>query len=341
MRCPECKALNEPGTSACTTCGLLLIKLEPPKRRKDDLAEKRRASDKRENCPYCRGDIAPGAVYCPHCQQILSEEHRVKVTRRLRSNINYASWVAYVFGLITFLLFRPVGLISIAAGLILSIIYYALPEADRQPKTDKKGLAGVWPYFKAQFRLDRIAVPLPGLRTRRLVFVGTPLFAAAIGYLANFLFLQQPMNQVLRANAAFEGIEISTHYRYWVVPGQIVYNLQSVGGKRTALDVHTVLLEYAKRLKDEKFKKVELQFRGQTRFTIDGSAFQKLGREYDRRNFAYVLFEFPRMLRGEPPAEEEGTSDGEALLEFHDQWYAEEIRGKKIETTKSQMISSN
>ena len=330
MRCPECNALNESGAAACATCGLLLANLQRPRRRRDDFAAffKRRSSDSQGTCPYCRGEIEPDAVYCRHCQTILSEEYRLKTTRRLRANINYASWVAYVFGLISFLIFRPVGMISIGAGLILSIVYYALPELDRQPRSEKKGLSAVWPFLKAQFRLDRIAVPLPVLRKRRLVFVGTPLVAAVIGYFANFLFLQQPMNQVLQGHTTFDGIEVSAHYRYWVLPGQVVYNLQSVDARR-AIDVHTVLLEYAKRLKDRRFKSVELQFRGERRFSIDGSTFQRVGREYDQRNFAYVLFDFPRLFRGTDSPEDSGSiSDSEALLEFHDQWYARELRDK-------------
>jgi predicted nucleic acid-binding Zn ribbon protein len=334
MHCPECHGLNTDTATACATCGLLLIGLRAQQRRKDDRAvEKRRAADKRSTCPFCRGDIAPDAVYCPHCQQILNEEHRLKVTRRMRANINYASWVAYIFGLVTFLLFRPVGMISIAAGMILSIVYYALPEAERMPRTDKKGLAAVWPFLKTQFRMDRIAVPVPALNKRRIVFVGTPLIAALIGYLANFFFLQQPMNQVLKA-AAFDGIEVSTHYRYWVIPGEIIYNLQAVGAKRT-IDVHTVLLEYAKRLKDHRFKNVELQFRGQPKYKIQGTAFRKVGTEYDRRNFAYVLFEFPRQVHGTPESAEGGLSDSDALHEFHKQWYADELGGTRFQEQRA------
>lgn len=335
MRCPECHGLNADNAAACATCGLLLVRLQPPRRRKDDLAsEQRRASDQKVFCPLCRGEIAPEALCCPHCQHILSEEHRVKVTRRLRANINYASWVAYIFGLITFLLFRPVGMISIAAGLILSIVYYALPEAERMPRTDRKGLAAIWPFLKAQFRLDRAAIPIPALNKRRIVFVGTPLVAALIGYLANFFLLQQPMNQVLRASPSFEGIRVSTHYRYWVIPGEIIYNLEGVGGKHT-IDVHTVLLEYAKRLKDDRFRSIELQFRGRPRFTVQGSAFRKLGREYHRRNFAYVLFDFPRLIYGAPEPSPEGDSDRDALLEFHNHWYADELRGPKGEERRA------
>ena len=41
--------------------------------------------------------------------------------------MNYASWVAYLFGLGALLVFRPVGLLSIAPDLLLSIVYYAIP----------------------------------------------------------------------------------------------------------------------------------------------------------------------------------------------------------------------
>ena len=63
------------------------------------------------------------------------------------------------------------------------------------------------------------------MRNKKLVFVGTPLIAALIGYSANLFLLQQPMNDVLKQNAAFRGMKVSAHYEYWVVPGVVVYDL--------------------------------------------------------------------------------------------------------------------
>ena len=80
--------------------------------------------------------------------------------------------------------------------------------------------------IRRQLKLERVSIPLPALRNKKLVFVGTPLIAALIGYSANLLLLQEPMNEVLRQNSAFRGMEVSAHYQYWVVPGVVVYDLQ-------------------------------------------------------------------------------------------------------------------
>ena len=326
MRCPECKSLNEAGSSACGQCGLLLLKLTPAKRRSDDFAAtKRRASDQSlMQCPFCGGEIQNSAARCLHCAQIVKAEARVEQALRRRAQINYASWIAYIFGLIAFVVFKPVGIVSIAAGLLLSIAYYAIP-IERVSKSDDDEKEGFWDFAKRQVRLERIAIAIPRIPGRKLVFVGTPLIAATIGFLANFFLLQQPMNKILAANSAYDGMSVSAHYRYFFIPGEVTYDLRSIGSRQSTLDVHTALLEYAKTLKGRRFRNIRLSYQGVDKFSIAGDKFQKLGEEYDRRNFAYVLLDFPKLYRrhsGKAPAKQQ-DNDRDALHEFHQQWYAE------------------
>ena len=135
MRCPECNSSNEPGAAACATCGLILFKM-PQKRRSEDFASQRRRSGDLDSthCPFCEGTIASRAVRCRHCSEVVNDDYYRERAQRLRARVNYASWVAYIFGLAALLLFRPVGLFSIAAGLLLSIVYYAIP-VDPSPAT--------------------------------------------------------------------------------------------------------------------------------------------------------------------------------------------------------------
>src|SRR6185503_9073652 len=100
--------------------------------------------------------------------------------------------------------------------------------------------------IKRQLKMERVSIPLPVLRNKKLIFVGTPLVAALIGYSANLFLLQEPVNDILKENAAFRGMEVSAHYEYWVVPGVIVYDLQGVSVNQTPIDVHTAFLEFAK-----------------------------------------------------------------------------------------------
>jgi hypothetical protein len=316
MRCPECKANNQPGAAACTNCGLLLLNAAPKRRAEDLAVQGRRASDHEDaKCRFCGGIIAMNAIRCTHCSEVLDEDFYRERAQRLRSRVNYASWVAYLFGLGALLVFRPVGVVSVAAGLLLSIVYYAIPV---EPPSASFGTL-----LRHQLRFERVAIPLPALRQKKLVLVGTPLVAALIGYSANILMLQQPVNDTLRENAALRGMKVSAHYQYWVVPGVVVYDLEELSFRQTPIDVHTAFLEFAKKLKARRYSRVDLSYRGTTKFSIDGHSFARLGEEYSRRNFDYVLYSFPRLFRAADgtPAPDPHTTDRDALLEFHRRWY--------------------
>jgi hypothetical protein len=268
-------------------------------------------------CRFCGAEIDSQAIRCRHCSEIVNDQYYRERAQRIRSRVNYASWVAYLFGLGALLVFRPVGVLSIAAGLALSIVYYAIP-AEPPASAGKKG--GLGKFLLRQLRMERVAISLPAMRKRRLVFVGTPLVAAVIGYSANLILLQRPVDEVLESNAAFHGMKVSAHYQYWIVPGVVVYDLRELSFRQTPIDVHTALLEFARKVREKRYARVDLSWRGQTRMSIDGASFAKLGDEYEKKNFEYVLYEFPKLFKGG----ERVTSDRDALLQFHRQWYGED-----------------
>ena len=332
MRCPECKAVNEASAAACASCGLLLLNAAPKRRAEDLAVKKRRASDlDSADCRFCGGAVPPRAIRCKHCSEVLDEDFYRERAQRLRSRINYASWVLYLFGLGALLVFRPVGVLSIAAGLLLSIAYYAVPvEPPSSPR--QKRQTSVWAMIKRQLKLERVAIPMPALRHRKLVFVGTPLVAAMIGYSANLFLLQEPVNEVLSENAAFHGMKVSAHYQYWVVPGVVVYDLKGLTFRQTPIDVHTAFLEFANKMKEKRYSRVDLSYKGTTKFSIDGASFMKLGHEYANRNFEYVLYNVPRLFRpadGTKPIPAE-ASDRDTLLEFHRRWYGQDLLTKTV-----------
>ncbi|MBV8520059.1 MAG: hypothetical protein JO197_21885 [Acidobacteria bacterium] len=333
MRCPECHFLNESNAAACTNCGLLLLKVAQettaPKRRAEDLAvQRRRASDaEAETCRFCGGAIAKNAIRCQHCSEVLDEDFYRERAQRLRARINYASWVLYLFGLAALLVFRPVGVMSIAGGLLLSITYYAIPvEPPASSRAKKKQRLPLKEVLKRQLKFERVAIPIPALRHKKLVFVGTPLIAALIGYSANLLLLQEPVNDILRENAAFRGMRVSAHYQYYVVPGVVVYDLEGLSFRQTPIDVHTAFLEFAKKLKEKRYTRVDLSYKGHTKFSIDGASFSRLGREYANRNFDFVLYNFTRLFHAEDGTKpiDAKANDRDALLQFHRSWYGED-----------------
>jgi hypothetical protein len=122
-------------------------------------------------------------------------------------------------------------------------------------------------------------------------------------------------------------MEVSAHYQYYMVPGVVVYDLRTIGVRQTPIDVHTAFLEFAKKVRDKRYQRVDLSYRGTTKFSIDGASFHKLGDEYAKRNFDYVLYTFPRLFHrvGAPTtAPSSSVSDRDALLQFHRQWYGDD-----------------
>jgi len=346
MHCPECKSLIEPNAAACNNCGLILVKVAQPaapvafaavsaapQRRAEDFAgQKRRAADTESvRCQFCDGTISAKAFRCLHCSEIVNEEYYRERAHRMRQRINYASWVAYLFGLGALLIFRPVGLLSIAAGLLLSILYYAIPVEPPATRKNKKK-SSLIAFLKRQLRMERVQIPIPTLRNKRLVLVGTPLVAALVGYSANLFLLQEPVNQVLKESSAFNGMEVSAHYRYFVVPGVVVYDLRQISTRQTPIDVHTALLEFAKKLKEKRYSRVELSYKGTTKFSIDGDSFRRIGNEYAKKNYDYTLYSFPKLLRPEDGSSKPspGASERDALMQFHKQWYGDDAMTRTV-----------
>ena len=332
MRCPECHANNEADAAACSTCGLLLFKAVPKRRSEDFAVQKRRETDRdNASCQYCGGEIASSAIRCRHCSEIVNNQFYRERARRIRGRVNYASWIAYLFGLAALLLFRPVGLLSIAAGLLLSIAYYAIPVEPPQSRKKPRKPASIGKRLRRQFRMERVAIPIPHLRNKKLVFVGTPLVAALIGYSANLFLLQEPINDVMKESASYNGMSVSAHYEYWIVPNVVVYDLKGVSVRQAPIDVHTAFLEFAKKLKAKRYSQIKLSYRGVAKYSIDGASFQRLGVEYAKRNFDFVLYQFPRLFRSEGPPEPRPPAGArDALIEFHRHWYGSDPMTKSV-----------
>src|SRR5260221_2169142 len=129
------------------------------------------------------------------------------------------------------------------------------------------------------------------------------------------------MNDVLKDKGAFNGLSVTAPYKYWVIPGVVEYDLQGLSFRQTPIDVHTALLEFAKRVRSKRFSRVDISYRGVTKFSVDGASFQRLGEEYAKHNFDYVLYTFPRTLQRTTAP---NTSDRDALLQFHRRWYGDD-----------------
>lgn len=147
----------------------------------------------------------------------------------------------------------------------------------------------------------------------------------------NYLTLQRKMAEVLDKDPRNKGVEVSVHYKTYVNPSVLVYDLRGVAGTNSRLDVTRVLLQFAAQVKDRKFEKVELAFRGETKFLLDGDYFQKLGREYNFQNPVYTTNHMPENLRLPDGTRAFDTWTGGLLgvslkqmqdfNDFHERWY--------------------
>lgn len=172
--------------------------------------------------------------------------------------------------------------------------------------------------------------PRPKRRTRLTLLLLLALIPLVV-YGWNYLTLQRKMNEVMKKDPRNRGVEVSVHYKTYVNPSVLVFDLRGIAGTNSKLDVTRVLLQFADSVKDEKFDKVELAFRGETKFLLDGEYFQRLGREYGIQNPIYTTNHLPENVKRPDGADAFPTWTGgwlgvaskqiQDFNDFHDQWY--------------------
>jgi hypothetical protein len=175
-------------------------------------------------------------------------------------------------------------------------------------------------------------VPPPRARARgplvlTLLLVLIPL--AVYGW--NYVTLQRKMNEIIEKDSRNKGVEVSVHYKTYVNPSVLTYDLRGIAGTNSKLDVMRVLLQFADRVKGKKFDRVELAFRGETKFLLDGDYFQRLGREYSFQNPVYTMNHLPENVKRPDGTDAFSTWTGgwlgvaarqmQDFNDFHDQWY--------------------
>ena len=119
---------------------------------------------------------------------------------------------------------------------------------------------------------------------------------------ANYFFLQRHMNNVLSDDSRNSGIKVWVHYKWFVNPTELKYDLRSVSDQNSPLDVNRVVLQFSVKVKDTKYKKVYLSYKGEDKFYFKGDYFQNLGKEYEFQNPVYTLRTLPEnvyQLNGE------------------------------------------
>lgn len=154
-------------------------------------------------------------------------------------------------------------------------------------------------------------------------------------YLVNYLALQRHMNTVLKEDPRNKGVDVWVHYKWFINPTEIKYDLRSISDENSALDVNRVMLQFSEKIKDKEFRKVYISHKGEDKFYFKGDFFQNLGKEYGLQNPVYTLRTMPEnvyLLNGEHAY---GVWDGgwlgvmnkqmEDLNTFAKDWYLGDI----------------
>lgn len=280
LRCPECRVVRDPSAASCTSCGLIFLSTAHPLRRDED--KQRRVSDAlKQECPACLARVDEGALRCRHCGEILDPRYRAVRARRLRAQLNYASWVAYLLGVVTLFIFRPVGIIAIGAGLMLSIAYYAIridePSVDSDDEEEEDGQkANGLSSLKRQFGLETVTLQHPRFPALRTAVMGTPLLIAAIGWAFNYSVVQIPANDAISSVARLADIDVNAHLGWFVDPGTLVLDFDKKSRDIEPDDVRESLIVLSRGL-DRDYDRIVVRYRGED-VEIDPATFGALGR---------------------------------------------------------------
>lgn len=165
--------------------------------------------------------------------------------------------------------------------------------------------------------------------------VGVLISIVIIVALLNYIFLQSPISNVIDSDPRNKGIVVFTHYKYFLVPNSLIFDLRQVSGETSPADVTRVLLQYAKSIKSSVFNDITLSYKGNPKFLLKGDFFHTLGEEFGTQNPIYTIRTFPENVFKLDGTAAFGTWTGgwlgvvgkqmEDFNEFHKQWYIADI----------------
>lgn len=167
--------------------------------------------------------------------------------------------------------------------------------------------------------------------------VGVLVAIAASIALCNYVFVQRHLSEVVNSDERNSGITAFAHYKYFVIPSSLVFDLRQLSGEKSPADVTRVLLQFSESMKDSTFDQVTLSHVGRPKFLLTGEYFHTLGSEYGTQNPVYTMRTFPENVYKLDGTAAFGTWTGgwlgvigkqmEDFNEFHKQWYIADIAG--------------
>lgn len=171
------------------------------------------------------------------------------------------------------------------------------------------------------------------MKIHKSVYLLAVIFIVIFSF--NYFYIYNPMSNLIESDDRNNGIEISAHYSYYVNPNSLSIDIRDVSPSKSPADVFRVLLQFSSKMKDKSFDSILLQSNGNTKFTLDGRYFKKLGMEYGTQNPVYTMRTFTQNVYTPDGKKAFGTWTGGWLgvmtkqmtdfSEFHKQWYVEDM----------------
>jgi hypothetical protein len=118
----------------------------------------------------------------------------------------------------------------------------------------------------------------------------------AIVLVLNYGLFQNPANNVLERDDRNRGMAVRAHWRWYVDPTVLVYDLREAPEDSTGIDVLRAFLQFAYKQKERHFTRVDLAWRAESRFSITGADFAELGRQYANRSPVETMAVMPGLL---------------------------------------------
>lgn len=151
----------------------------------------------------------------------------------------------------------------------------------------------------------------------------------------NYFTLTKPYDDMFKTDYRNQGVEASVYYQYYVNPNVLVFDVKNISDTNSMADVFRVLWSYSSTVQHKSFERVELAFKGKTKFYLKGDYFQSLGKSYGIENPIYVINHLPENVYNPNGSKAFKTWTGgwlgvaqkqiEDFNDFHRKWYLNEL----------------
>lgn len=175
-----------------------------------------------------------------------------------------------------------------------------------------------------------------------LVLLGAAALLGVAGW--NYLTVYAPVSQAHKKDARNKPVEAWVYHQYGVVPGVLVFDVRSISDEARTLDVTRMLFQSAEALKDKRFTKVLLAYKGTVKFELPGEHFAYVGKVFAYENPVVLVRTLPQHTRNLDGTRAFGTWEGGLLgvvtRELQDvnkmahQWYLDDYIAARASAIK-------